>query len=168
MRLALLVVLAGCDWSLHRMQEQPKCGVDRTLFGEPCDRELPDGVVAWQPEPPPVPKPSRALVERGRDRFQRVCAPCHGILGDGDSDVARAMTLRRPPPLVDATVSGFDDARILRAITDGYGMMPSYAGLLATSDRYAVLYYLRVLQHRDAPLDELTAEQRQEATQWLR
>jgi hypothetical protein len=164
----VLVALAGCDWSLHRMQQQPKCGVDRTLGGEPCDRELPDGVVAWQPEPPPAPKPTRALVVRGRDRYQRFCAPCHGILGDGDSNVARAMTLRRPPPLVDATVTGFDDARILRAMTDGYGMMPSYAGLLPASDRFAVLYYLRVLQHREVPLEELAADQRREALSWLR
>jgi len=167
MRLLVVLALVGCDWSLHRMQAQDKCGVDRTLFGEPCNRELPDGVVAWQPEPAPIPTPTRALIERGRDRFQRFCAPCHGIAGDGDSDVSRAMTLRRPPPLVDTTVTGFDDARILRAITDGYGMMPSYAGLLPGGDRYAVLYYLRVLQHREVPVDELTAEQRQEAARWL-
>src|SRR5438477_7040054 len=33
---------------------------------------------------PKIPIPiTRALVERGRDRFEIFCAACHGILGDG-------------------------------------------------------------------------------------
>src|SRR5262249_37846567 len=163
------VALAGCDWSLHRMMEQPKCGVDQVALGGPCNREPPADTVAWQdvaaPPPPPL---TRALVERGRDRYNRFCAPGHGIAGDGDSDVSRGMTLRRPPPLVDATVTGFDDARILRAMTEGYGMMPSYAALLPAADRWAVLHYVRVLQRREVALEALAPALREEAMRWLR
>jgi mono/diheme cytochrome c family protein len=172
MKAALVVIpLAACDWSLHRMQDQPKCSAFAAtdlLADRSCNMVAPDGIVGFQDEGEPRPPRTRALVLRGRDRFDRFCAPCHGVLGDGESDVARAMTLRRPPSLVDATVSGFDDSRIVIVITSGYGVMPGYRGALAPRDRWAVLEYVRVLQQRDASLDQLPASQREEAMRWLR
>ena len=44
----------------------------------------------------------RALLETGRDRFEVLCAACHGILGDGASVVATHMALRKPPSLLRA------------------------------------------------------------------
>jgi hypothetical protein len=119
------------------MQEQDKCAVHE------CDLEPPDGVVPFGSPgaPPPV---TRALLERGRDRFERFCAACHGIAGDGDSDVARAMTLRKPPSLVDANARALSDARILFVIERGYGLMPRHE--LSLVDRTAVLHFVRVLQ----------------------
>jgi cytochrome c len=156
----LVALLAACDWSLHRMQEQPKCA--------DCKLHPPDDVVAFRDEGVLRPPVSRALVERGRDRFERFCAACHGVSGDGESDVARAMTLRRPPSLIDAAARGFDDQRIYTVITNGYGMMPSYSAALASGDRWAVTEFVRVLQHREVAVPELTAEQREEALRWLR
>ena len=169
MKLALLLVVAlpGCDWSLHRMQEQPRCEVDGTLDGQVCNRTPPEGTLAMeQPEPPPP--VNRALLERGRDRFQRFCAPCHGVAGDGNSYIARAMTLRRPPSLVDAVVSAMPDDRILTVMATGYGVMPSYASAVPMRDRHAILSYLRVLQSREVPLASLPADQQMEAKKWLR
>lgn len=167
MRLALLLLVAGCDWSLHRMQEQPRCEVDGTLDGRVCNMTPPEGSLAMeQPQPPPP--VDRALIERGRDRFQRFCAPCHGVAGDGNSYIARAMTLRRPPSLVDAVVAGFNDDRILTVMATGYGVMPSYPSAVPMRDRYAILSYLRVLQSREVPLASLPADQQKEATRWLR
>jgi mono/diheme cytochrome c family protein len=166
----LLLGLAGCDWSLHRMQDQPRCdtwGATTLLPDGTCSQQPPDGIVAMtaEPEPPAV---TRALLERGRDRYERICAACHGFAGDGDSQVARAMTLRRPPSLVDIGVARFSDERILTVIESGYGVMPPYRAVLAPSDRYAVLHYVRVLQHRELALDELPPAVQQEATGWLR
>jgi mono/diheme cytochrome c family protein len=48
----------------------------------------------------PVPV-TRELVLRGRERYDIYCAPCHGLLGDGVSEIARQMPLRKPPSLVD-------------------------------------------------------------------
>src|SRR5262245_22524705 len=99
-----LFALAGCDWSLHRMQAPDKCTVNGTatrLPNDSCDLEPPTGIVAME-APAAQPPITRALIERGRDRFDRMCAACHGVRGDGDSPVARAMTLRRPPSLIAA------------------------------------------------------------------
>src|SRR4051812_19573038 len=43
---------------------------------------------------------SRALVVEGRGHFEVFCAPCHGLLANGESVVARKMTLRPPPNLL--------------------------------------------------------------------
>ena len=165
----LVAVLAGCDWSLHRMQEPVGCrthGATTLLADGSCDLQPPDGVVSTEPviAPPPV---TRALLERGRDRFERICAPCHGVAADGDSYIARAMTLRRPPSLVDDAAAHLADDRVLTVIATGYGLMPSYASLVAPPDRYAILHFLRAMQARDVPLDALSPAQQQEARTWL-
>ncbi len=42
---------------------------------------------------------SRALLENGRRKFDQTCAICHGLIGDGESMVAKNMSLRPPPSL---------------------------------------------------------------------
>lgn len=168
--LALVAAAAGCDWSLHRMQKPIRCGVDQAttlLPDNSCNLVPPEGTVSMEP-PFQAPPLTRGLLLRGRDRFDRFCAPCHGLAANGDSYVARAMTLRRPPTLVDRIVSGFPDQRILDVIAHGYGLMPEYASALPPADRYAILQYLRALQGREVSLDELPPAQQQEAKSWLR
>jgi mono/diheme cytochrome c family protein len=169
MKRAVLVLLAGCDWSLHRMQEPAKCTVDGTTALLPhgsCNLTPPEGTVAIDP-PPAAPPVTRALLGRGRDRFARICAACHGVNADGDAPVARAMTQRRPPSLVDATAVNLTDERILSVIASGYGLMPEYASSLTPADRYAVLHYVRAIQHREVAFDDLTPTQQAEARKWL-
>ena len=145
---AILIVLCACDWSLHRMQDQHRAG------------ELipPDDIVSYE-DTPQIPQVTRELLERGGDRFERMCAPCHGVEGDGDSDVARAMLRRTPPSLVDDAARRLPDDRILFVIANGYGFMPSYGSALTPSDRYAVMHFVRALQLRDVAADELPAGQ---------
>jgi mono/diheme cytochrome c family protein len=139
---ALLLLLGACDWSLHRMQRQPRC---EAYAGGACWMQAPEGAVSMD-APGPPPALDRALVERGRDRFEVFCAPCHGVLADGDSHVARAMTLRPPPSLISRAAAALPDQRILDVIAGGYGMMPSYGGALGPRDRAAILHFLRVVQ----------------------
>ncbi|HTJ44696.1 MAG TPA: cytochrome c [Kofleriaceae bacterium] len=164
----LLILIASCDWSLHRMQEPVGCTTHGVFAGAPCDRLPPDGVVAIDSIDPAPPQVTRALLARGRDRFDAFCAACHGAAADGDSPVARAMTVRRPPTLVDRAAASLPDERILTVIERGYGLMPSYGSIVAPRDRYAILHYLRALQARDVPLEALSPSEREEARRWLR
>jgi len=113
----------------------------------------------------PVPL-TRPLLERGHERYDIYCAPCHGLLGDGNGVVGQNFAQRRPPALVlrfgqsiaDAD-GGFlpsrarDDGSGLRfapgyyfaVMTEGYGLMAPYAGELSVEDRWAVVAYLRAL-----------------------
>lgn len=130
---------------------------------------LTDGVVDGR-DVTAIPVPvDRALLARGRDRFDLFCATCHGVTGDGQSPVARNMELRRPPSLIDAPVTTFLPGRVFRVISAGYGLMPSYRTQLPATDRWAVVAYLKALQlSRRASLDALPAPWRARAQEALR
>ena len=106
----------------------------------------------------PVPF-DQALVQRGKARFDVICAACHGVLGDGDSQVALNMSLRRPPSL--HLYRDRPDGYIFQVISQGFGLMPSYAGSIPVHDRWAVVAYVRALQlSQHATVDQLPAELR--------
>ena len=103
---------------------------------------------------------TRAVLERGRERFDIYCAPCHGRTGEGNG-----MVVQRgfpPPPsyhidrLRSAPVGHFYDV-----ITQGYGIMYSYAARVEPADRWAIAAYIRALQKsRDATLAEVPSDER--------
>jgi mono/diheme cytochrome c family protein len=112
---------------------------------------------------------TRALLDRGRERFEIICATCHGPRGDGRSEVARHMERRQPPSLLDARVRAFPDGRVFRVAGEGYGFMPGYARDLGVEDRWAVVAYLRALELSQAvPLDALPPGLRRAADEALR
>jgi mono/diheme cytochrome c family protein len=110
------------------------------------------------PAPPPV---TMALLERGRERFNINCSPCHGRTGEGDG-----MIVQRgfpPPPnynsdtLRKAPVQLFYDV-----ITHGYGLMYPYYDRVAPADRWAIAAYIRALQASfDAKIDDVPANERE-------
>ncbi len=99
----------------------------------------------WQPAGE-MPAITRALLERGQDRYAIACAVCHGVAGDGDSLVARNMQRRVPPSLHEPRIAALSPERLYGVVTEGYGLMPAYATLLARDDRWAVVAYVRTLE----------------------
>jgi Cytochrome C oxidase, cbb3-type, subunit III len=92
----------------------------------------------------PVPL-TRALLERGRDRYQIFCTPCHGMLGDGLGMVVQ-RGYRQPPAftidrLREAPVGYFFDV-----MTHGFGAMMDYSAQIPPADRWAIAAYVRALQ----------------------
>lgn len=88
---------------------------------------------------------TRALLQRGQERFNISCSPCHGRLGDGQGMIVQRGFPHPPdyaiPRLRKAPVGHFYDV-----ITNGYGVMYSYAQSVAVKDRWAIASYIRVLQ----------------------
>lgn len=118
-----------------------------------------------------IPLPVTAeLLRAGRDRFEVLCAACHGIAGDGQSQVAANMTLRKPPDLTLPPVTEFPPGRIHQVILEGYGLMRSYQeDLPAATERWAVVAYVQALQRsRGVPLDSLPPALRERALEVLR
>ena len=91
---------------------------------------------------PPITLP---LLVRGRERFDIFCSPCHSIAGDGDGMVAR-RGFPHPPSFHDDRLREASDAHFYAVITEGYGAMHSYADRVPSSDRLAIVAYIRALQ----------------------
>lgn len=86
------------------------------------------------------------VLELGRMKYDTYCAVCHGIQGKGDGTVSKKMAIQ-VPALVSDKARGFNDARIFHIITDGQGVMSSYAyQLVNENDRWAIVNYIRSLQ----------------------
>lgn len=85
---------------------------------------------------------------RGQDRFKIYCTPCHGQLGDGNGMIAkRGFALRRPPASYHTDrLRAMPIGHFYDVITNGYGVMYSYASRVQPQDRWAIAAYIRALQ----------------------
>jgi len=101
------------------------------------------------------------LMAQGRKRFNIVCATCHGLAGDGQSMAARNMALRPPPSIHLAKYQGKPPGYFYDVITNGYGLMASYANEISDEERWAVVAYMQALQlSQNATLDKAPAAER--------
>lgn len=100
---------------------------------------------------------TRDVLERGRERYNIYCAPCHARSGDGNGMIVQ-RGYRRPPSyhidrLRQAPLGHFFDV-----ITNGFGAMPDYSSQIPVRDRWAIVTYIRALQFsQNAPASLLPA-----------
>jgi hypothetical protein len=100
---------------------------------------------------------TREVLERGRERYNIYCAPCHARTGDGNGMIVQ-RGYRRPPSyhidrLRQAPLGHFFDV-----ITNGFGAMPDYSAQIRPRDRWAIAAYIRVLEFsQNAPARLLPA-----------
>lgn len=96
---------------------------------------------------------TEADLERGHDRFEIYCTPCHGRLGDGHGMIVQ-RGLRQPPSYHDERLVNAPIGHFFDVITNGYGAMYSYASRVAVDDRWRIAAYIRALQlSQNAPPD---------------
>ena len=95
----------------------------------------------------PVPV-TKDLMLLGRTKFEVHCAICHGLAGDGVSLVATQMSLRPPPNLHQIRNPG--PGHVFQVVSEGFGLMPSYAVELTPHERWAVVAYLEALRRSQA------------------
>ncbi|HEX3719958.1 MAG TPA: cytochrome c [Verrucomicrobiae bacterium] len=88
---------------------------------------------------------TRETLERGRERFDIYCSPCHGRTGEGNGVIVQRGFPAPPSYHIDrlrqAPAGHFFDV-----ITRGYGVMYPYATRVDPTDRWAIAAYIRVLQ----------------------
>lgn len=158
---AAVLFLAGCR---QDMQDEPKMVPQRgtTLFPDGRsvrpqvqytvargqldeDRYFYTGLIDGK-EQDAMPFPATLQVlERGQERFNIYCTPCHSRVGNGDGMIVQ----RGYKP-----AGNYHDAKRLAqplshyffVMTNGYGAMPDYSAQLTPSDRWAVAAYIRALQ----------------------
>jgi len=158
---AATLVLAGCRQDMH---DQPKFFPQRgtTFFLDgrsvrpqvantvarnqlQVDSYLYTGLVNGK-EGDGMPFPATMQVlERGQERYNVYCAPCHSRVGNGVG-----MIVQRGY----AKAGDFHTQRLQTAplghffhvITNGYGAMPDYSSQVTPVDRWAIAAYIRALQ----------------------
>ena len=86
-----------------------------------------------------------ALLQRGQERYEIYCVPCHSPLGDGDGMVAR-RGFPHPPSYHIERLRRAPDRHFYDAMTNGYGVMYAYADRVSPQDRWAIVAYIRALQ----------------------
>lgn len=100
------------------------------------------------------------VMERGRERFQISCLPCHGPIADGNG-VTRKFGMAIVANLHDKRIVQMPDGELFSVITNGRNNMGPYGDKVTPEDRWAIIHYLRALQlARLGTLDDLPAAQR--------
>jgi hypothetical protein len=114
-----------------------------------------DGTVIGNRIPFPV---NKAVLERGRERFNIYCSPCHSRTGDGNGMVVQ-RGYRRPPSYHIDRLRSAPLGHFFEVITNGFGAMPDYSAQIEPDDRWAIAAYIRVLQFSQyAPAQLLPAD----------
>jgi mono/diheme cytochrome c family protein len=85
------------------------------------------------------------LLARGRERFEINCALCHGLTGEGDGMIVQ-RGFPAPPSLHEQRLRDAPPGHFFDVITNGYGIMYSYASRVLPEDRWAIVAYIRALQ----------------------
>ena len=86
-----------------------------------------------------------ALLRRGKERFEIFCAPCHGFEGDGNGAIVR-RGFPHPPSYYEPLLMAAPGKLFFDTITNGFGVMYSYASRITPHDRWAIVAYIRALQ----------------------
>ena len=103
---------------------------------------------------------TRADLDRGEERFNIYCSPCHGRTGEGNGMVVQRGYRQAANYHMDRLrlmpIGYFVDV-----MTNGFGAMPDYRAQISTADRWRIAAYVRALQlshaaaEADVPASEL-------------
>jgi mono/diheme cytochrome c family protein len=175
------------EWLFPGMKHQPKLppqGASAFFADGRADRLPPPGTVpasapdrndelllgktgagAWVKGFPAGVTVNLALLERGRDRYEIYCAPCHGLVGDGNG-VTKHYGMGATPSYHDDRLRQMSEGELYNTITNGKqpaNNMPPYADKLTPADRWAVVAYVRALQRaQTGKLADVPADHRAE------
>lgn len=109
----------------------------------------------------PIPV-TKALVDRGQDRYNIYCIVCHGPVGKGDGMIVR-RGFSPPPTYHDDRLRNAPVGHFFDVITNGWGKMNSYAYQVQPADRWAIIAYIRALQVSQSPEEALKTNTKSES-----
>lgn len=102
-----------------------------------------------------------AILARGRERYDIYCSPCHDRVGTGAGMIVQ-RGLKRPPSFHEERLRIAPAGHFFQVISNGFGVMSSYAAQIPARDRWAIVAYIRALQlSQHAQLADVPAAERQ-------
>ena len=125
------------------------------------DTHLYEGKIAGKPaETFPFPIDLKTL-QRGQQRYNIYCTPCHDGVGSGNGMVVR-RGFRAPPSYHIERLRQVPPGYLYDVITNGFGAMQDYAAQIPVRDRWAIVAYVRALQlSQHATLNDVPETERQ-------
>ena len=101
-----------------------------------------------------------AVMQRGQERFNVFCSPCHGRTGSGNGMVVQ-RGFRAPPSYHEERLRNAPVGYFFDVMTNGFGAMQDYASQVPVADRWAIAAYIRALQlSQRATLADVPADRR--------
>jgi len=104
----------------------------------------------------------RGLLQRGHERYDVYCSPCHGLAGFGDGMVAKRAdelqegTWTPPASFHTALLRERSVGQLFNTISNGVRNMPAYGPQIPIQDRWAIVAYVRALQRsQNATVDDV-------------
>ncbi len=88
---------------------------------------------------------TKADLERGQQRFNIYCTPCHDYTGSGNGTIVQ-RGFPAPPSYHIDRLRQVPVGHFFEVISNGYGKMYSYAARVSPEDRWRIAAYIRVLQ----------------------
>jgi Cytochrome C oxidase, cbb3-type, subunit III len=103
---------------------------------------------------------TRPVLERGRERYEIFCQPCHGSLGNGNGIIPQ-RGFAHPPSFHSPRLRAMAPGYFFDVITNGFGSMTSYKDRVPPPDRWAIVGYIRALQlSQNAGIDDVPEDER--------
>ncbi|MBB4806779.1 mono/diheme cytochrome c family protein [Chryseobacterium defluvii] len=93
-------------------------------------------------------------IERGKFLFERTCAACHGVGGDGQGPIVQSGAYSGVPNYADREITV---GSVHYVLTNGRNAMGSYAGQLTPGDRWRVAMYVMNAFKKNAAAPAATA-----------
>lgn len=108
--------------------------------------------------PAPV---TKAVLDRGHQRFDVYCSPCHDRAGTGRGMIVM-RGYKQPTSFHDERLRTMPPGYFFDVMTNGFGIMPSYAAQIPVDDRWAIAAFIRALQlSQHATLADVPEAERQ-------
>jgi len=86
-------------------------------------------------------KPTKASIQKGKEIYEKKCALCHGIKGDGKGPAAAGLS-PKPRNFGESHGEKMTDGEHFWKITTGRGPMPSFEKDLTVEERWHVVNYI--------------------------
>ncbi len=86
------------------------------------------------------------VLQRGQQRYNIFCAPCHSRVGDGKGMIPSRGFSRMPPSYHIERLQKAPAGYFFDVITNGLGIMQGYSAQIPAQDRWAITAYIRALQ----------------------
>jgi mono/diheme cytochrome c family protein len=88
---------------------------------------------------------TREVIDRGEERYNIYCAPCHDRTGNGNGMVVQ-RGYRQPPSYHIDRLRQVEIGYFFDVMTNGFGVMPDYRSQVTPRDRWNIAAYIRALQ----------------------